>query len=564
MGLTRSKYATDYSIESWQPARKPGPSERAQRQQLTPKQVQNRSGAYVWEVNDMMKLQRFLFLGADNSFCYKAIDNEPKRENAQCIDRLIADGKGTDVVELIRDISLAGRAARQQPTMFALAICCRCNDPATKKKAYEALNEMCRIPTHLFMFVKYCEDVSSGTGWGRAQRHAIVNWYLNKCKNPVAVVRLLTKYKNREGWTHRDVLRLAHPKPTDDALKVVLKYIMKGFIEAKMLVDKEMGNDEKILKMLDFLEATEKAKRCTDEDEMVKMIREHGLEREHMPTQLLNSRKVWEALVMNLKMEAAIRNLGKISSMGLCGEGSFVEQAIASKLTDQQALKDARTHPFKVLLALTTYEKGRGEKGHLNWTPNKKVLDALDKAYYLSFAAVEPTGKRYLLAIDVSGSMNVPCVGSQTITCRHAAAAMMMVTARTEKNFDIVAFSHELMMMDIKKTDTLPQVLEKTEKLPFGGTDCALPMLWADEKKKKYDVFIVYTDSETWYGKVHPSRALQDYRVNMKIPDAKLIVVGMASNGFSIADPDDLGMLDIVGFDSAATQTIAKFSLGEV
>lgn len=477
---------------------------------------------------------------------------------------MIAEGKGKEVVELLREISLAGRAARQNPTIFALAVCARCNDIETKKKAYEALNEICRIPTHLFMFVRYCESVGSGTGWGRAHRNAIVGWYLNKCKNPKAIARLLTKYKNREGWTHRDVLRLAHPKPTDDAFKIILRFIMKGFIEAKNLADSEMGNDEEILKMIEFLEATEKAKRCTDEDDMVKMIREHGLEREHLPTQLLNSRKVWEALVMNLRMEAVIRNLGKISSMGLCEDGSFIEQAIVTKLTDEKNLKEARTHPFKVLLALTTYEKGRGEKGHLTWPVNKQVIGALDKAYYLSFAAVEPTKKRYLLAIDVSGSMNVPCVGSQTITCRHAAAAMMMVTARTEENYDIVAFSHQLMPMKINKNDTLPEVLEKTERLPFGGTDCALPMLWAEENKKKYDVFIVYTDSETWYGRVHPSRALQDYRVNMKIPDAKLIVAGMASNGFSIADPDDLGMLDIVGFDSAATQTIAKFSLGEV
>lgn len=563
MGLSNSKTKIDYGVESWIPERKYD-SEKAQLERLKPKQTRNRSGAYVWEVNDLMKLQRFLFLGADNSFCYKAVDNEPKRENAQCIDRLIADGKGQEVVELVRDISLAGRAARQNPTIFALAVCARCNDPETKKKAYEVLNEICRIPTHLFMFVKYSESVGSGSGWGRAHRHAIVNWYLNKCKNPLAVARLLTKYKNREGWTHRDVLRLAHPKPTDDTLSVILRFIMKGFIEAKTLAEDEMANDEKIQKMIKFLEATEKAKRCTDEEEMVKMITEHGLEREHLPTQLLNSKPVWEALVMNLKMEAVIRNLGKISHLGLCGDGSFVEQAIVSKLTDEKALKDARTHPFKVLLALTTYEKGRGDKGHLTWPVNKKVIEALDKAYYLSFAAVEPTGKRYLLAIDVSGSMSVPCVGSQTITCRHAAAAMMMVTARTEKNFDIVAFSHQLMPMKIGKTDTLPQVLEKTERLPFGGTDCALPMLWAEENKKEYDVFIVYTDSETWYGRVHPSRALQDYRVNMNIPDAKLIVVGMASNGFSIADPDDLGMLDIVGFDSAATQTIAKFSLGEM
>ena len=46
----------------------------------------------------------------------------------------------------------------------------------------------------------------------------------------------------------------------------------------------------------------------------------------------------------------------------------------------------------------------------------------------------------------------------------------------------------------------------------MGGTDCALPMIYAKQKKLKIDVFIVYTDSETWFGKIHPTEALKNYR----------------------------------------------------
>ncbi len=97
----------------------------------------------------------------------------------------------------------------------------------------------------------------------------------------------------------------------------------------------------------------------------------------------------------------------------------------------------------------------------------------------------------------------------------------------------------------------------------MGGTDCALPMMYAKQKKLEVDVFIVYTDSETWFGKIHPNQALQQYRLAMGI-DAKLIVCGMASNGFSIADPDDSGMLDMAGFDSAAPEIIRSFAMGEI
>jgi 60 kDa SS-A/Ro ribonucleoprotein len=45
----------------------------------------------------------------------------------------------------------------------------------------------------------------------------------------------------------------------------------------------------------------------------------------------------------------------------------------------------------------------------------------------------------------------------------------------------------------------------------------------------------------------------------MGIP-AKLIVVGMTVNNFSIADPSDAGMMDVVGFDTATPQLMADFA----
>ena len=101
--------------------------------------------------------------------------------------------------------------------------------------------------------------------------------------------------------------------------------------------------------------------------------------------------------------------------------------------------------------------------------------------------------------------------------------------------------------------------MKQISGLPFGGTDCALPMLWALKHRVPVDVFVVLTDSETWAGKIHPVQALRQYREQTGIP-AKLIVVGMVSNGFSIADPDDAGMLDVVGFDTAAPQVMSQFA----
>ena len=104
-------------------------------------------------------------------------------------------------------------------------------------------------------------------------------------------------------------------------------------------------------------------------------------------------------------------------------------------------------------------------------------------------------------------------------------------------------------------------VVRTVSNLPFGGTDCALPMLYALAYDREVDVFLTLTDSETWAGDIHPAQALAEYRRASGI-DARLVTVAMVSNGFSIADPNDPGQLDVVGFDTATPQLITDFARG--
>lgn len=70
-------------------------------------------------------------------------------------------------------------------------------------------------------------------------------------------------------------------------------------------------------------------------------------------------------------------------------------------------------HPFKILVGLVTYKHGKGDKGSLSWIPNTRIISALDTAFYQAFQHVEPTGKKFFLAVDVSGSMSQPAIGSR-------------------------------------------------------------------------------------------------------------------------------------------------------
>ncbi len=134
-----------------------------------------------------------------------------------------------------------------------------------------------------------------------------------------------------------------------------------------------------------------------------------------------------------------------------------------------------------------------------------------------------------------------------------------MITARMEPHHMITAFSHQIVPVTLSPRQRLDDIIRQISGIPMGDTDCALPMLYALQNRIEIDTFIVYTDNETWAGAIHPVQALEEYRRQMNIP-AKLVVVGMTATEFSIADPDDGGMLDVIGFDTAAPQVINDFA----
>jgi 60 kDa SS-A/Ro ribonucleoprotein len=227
-----------------------------------------------------------------------------------------------------------------------------------------------------------------------------------------------------------------------------------------------------------------------------------------------------------------------------------------------------------VLAALVTYQSGHGARGTAAWRPLGAIVNALDAAFYASFALVDPAAKRMLLALDVSGSMSCGAVGGiPGLTPRIASAAMSLITAATERDHAFVAFTANgsgyggqwsagdpgITTLSISPRQRLDDVVGHIAGLPMGGTDCALPMRWAQANRIDVDTFVVYTDNETWAGGVHPAQALREYRNARGIP-AKLVVVGMTSTGFSVADPDDAGMLDVVGFDTSTPPVIADFT----
>ena len=521
-------------------------------------QVPNSAGGFAWAVDGWTRLDRFLVLGSEGGTFYVG-ERELTLENAAAAAECLAED-GPRTVARVVEVSTSGRAPKNDPALFVLAMAAGRGDQATRRAALEALPQVARTGTHLFHWLRY---VRAFRGWGRWVRRAVGAWYTARPARELAYQ--LLKYPSRDGWSHRDALRLAHPRPATGEQALLFRRTVSrqtGEVPAEL----ETSETVRLLRAAEELHAGGVAPARAAE-----LVREHRLTREMLPTELLREAVVWEALLEGMPLTALIRNLGVMSGVGLLAPMSEAARTVAARLSDREALRRARVHPVAVLAALKTYAQGRGMRGKGSWTPVPQVVDALDAAFYLAFAAVEPSRKRTLLALDVSGSMDARILGMEYLTCREGAAAMALVTAAVEPEHRFVAFTSGsypsmhagygsgLTPLAVSPRQRLDDVVRSVSNLPFGGTDCALPMLEATKGRWKVDTFVVYTDSETWAGQVHPAQALREYRERTGIP-AKLVVVGMASNGFSIADPEDGGMLDVVGFDASAPRMIGDFA----
>jgi len=527
-------------------------------------QVQNNAGGYVFELSDWDRLQRFIILGSEGGTYYVGAD-KLTRDNAKCVERCIsADGEKT--VKTIVDISVSGRAPKNDYALFALAQCIAFGDKSTRGYALDKLPDVARIGTHLFQLMEYLKGMRSKQAegaakmrWNRSLRNGVADWYTQKDEQKLAYQ--MVKYQSRrvdgtQGWSHRDILRATHAgthATLSNGQKALFDWATKGLHGATDL-EKDLP---------ELIKQFEAMKNEKDPKVIISAIQKYNLTREMIPTEALNHVAVWEALLQKMPMNAMIRNLGKMSSIKLLAPLSEASKLVVTRLSDQEYLQRSRVHPLTVLNAMLTYQTGHGIRGSLTWTVVKPVLDAMDAAFYKTFKNAETTNLNYYIGLDCSGSMGWGnLVGCPNMSPIMGAVAMAMVIMHNEPWHHVASYNTKMIDVGLVKSMKLDAAISKALRTGWGGTDCSLPYKDAQEKKMPVDVFVNITDNETWAGPKHVFSALESYRQSSG-RNAHQIVIGMTATGFSIADPNDVRSLDVVGFDTNVPSLIAQFVSGK-
>src|SRR6478735_2671581 len=434
-------------------------------------EVLNAAGGYTFKVDDLDRAKRFLILGAETN--YYTPGAKLATENAATLVRLAETDEGSRaLVDLIVEYSLGGRAPKQDAGLFALAIASSHGSVEARQYALSKLSQVARTGTTLIQFVGFALKFR---GWGRALKRAVAEWYTNRDVDKTALQ--VVKYRQREGWTHRDLFRTSHPVKADGAFQALGSFVLKGEVSEVAPA---------IIKGFTLAQAPGA--------DLPALIREYGLSWEMLPTEALNDRKVWDALLdANLPLGALLRQLPKLTNLGFFEKmkaGSRLTEVVA-RLTDKAEVERARIHPITVLTALKTYAQGHSQKGSSSWTPSGDILDALDKTFHLAFKNVVPAGKDFLVALDVSGSMGYSYGSAEILTPREITAAIATVIKATEPSTHIIGFTSDspnmdrwgrrsgssyrsaVTVLDTKVTPSrrLDDITRAISGLPFGGTD---------------------------------------------------------------------------------------------
>lgn len=510
-----------------------------------------------FQINKWKKLDRVLILGGEKyspeeSFSVSSIIKKCGLENP------------SRTASAIKDISYNSRSFKEAPLLHFLAQLSSINEECAKE-VYRVLPDVLRTGSSVFTFMRAVAELR---GFGSGMRKALNKFVEQDIEKLTFQV---IKYQNREGWSWRDFLRIVRPVASTSSHGALFRQIISGEFGERVVKEYKNKSEKKyqaenpsLIPEIYF--ASKEALTSDNVEKVCELIEKYKLTHEMISNNLKKNTKIWDALLPHMPPRAVLWNLSRFTNLGILGKSSEAFKKVVKIFEDPELLKKSRLHPWQIYISMHVYNKGQGEGS--SWTPLSHVSKILETGFYNAFGTQKPTGKRRLICLDVSGSMTGATIidfwnsskkrleSKYNISCRDASVVMAMQAVKTD-DVNVMAFSDKFIPIKLSSSDNLTSARKKVSGLPFNSTDCSLPMKWAMDNKIEVDSFEMYTDNETNCGQP-PHKALKEYREKTGI-NASMIVCGMATTDFSVADPNDENSLDVVGMDSNVPNVIRTF-----
>lgn len=479
---------------------------------------------------------------------------------------LLQSNSSRSFIGSLKKISI--KCCKFYPVAYVLAKCARHSDREISQQAYRLLPEICKTPSHLFLFHFYCKQALHLNGWPRSHRKAIAAWYTENKQYREDVVHLarhITKYGRRHGISQKKMIKSSHPKPPNVKFDFVFRYVTRGLRSTNVKFSttdskKDMSDDcEGFIRDYNAIKSED-----VQEGFLIDIIKKWRLSWEHVPATFLRSVEVWRAILLNTQMPvtAMIRNLVRMTILGLLQPGSYEENVFCTRLENSSILEQANIHPFHVLTALSAYRKGsqKSREGEdIQWDVNERVVQALLEAI-LKIHPVPHSNKRLLVAIDTTSEM-AKNIGSSWVTIKMAAATLAFQIHCSSPRSKVVTFSTTTQdlcfqvngsVLDIE--NALEEINQSTEN---NDVIFSVPFAHARQNQDLYDGIILLTSEIDTDNAATIRESFLEYR-QQRNTQAKCVVITYRQSKH-VGLEEDLNILDIEGADACAAKEIIEF-----
>ncbi|CAG9823714.1 unnamed protein product [Phaedon cochleariae] len=441
-----------------------------------------------------------------------------------------------------------------------------------------ALN-ICKSDKEFFDFIKYATSFNRSK-ISKTVRKTVQNFYKNK-----TAFELAQSYANSRsfhGWSHKDLIKLAHIKAENPVKNMVINYILFQKLNEK-------SNDEETA-IIDVMQKAETLRKTRDHKVAVPIIKELKATIEHVEPSLRKSAEVWNSVLPNMSLSEILQVLPKLYKLGFLKKDAPTQTIVNESLTNVAKVKDSGIHPIEVFIHMKNFEKGGkplDPKLLQHLTVEKKltddelqkvktrneakcpiVLNNLQKCMNISCSNVQGIGKRYFVTIDTTDKMDTPCLSNKNITGVEAAAAFAWYLLKVEKDVTVAVFKEkEISVVQLDKKGHLYEHVQKLRENKNKYLLLSAPIEWATSHKKHVDIFMNFVHHKEYYTTIpkdvrekmtKPADALQKYKKKVNLQNTRLINFCLSSPHIEAAD-GSANILDIAGLDCAVPRVVESF-----
>lgn len=360
----------------------------------------------------------------------------------------------------------------------------------------------------------------------------------------------------------RDVLRLARPKPKDNTQRAFFGWLTdKETTKWAPATEADLPEQVKLLQQF---------RRAETEDQQVELLDKLKVRFDQL-ADTAKGPKVWTAIARTMGPQALRMNLNTLHRHGVLADDAMVRY-IADRLADPEEIRSSKQFPYQYFAA------------YLNASDEMPAVikKALHRAAEIACGNVPELPAPVIIGLDVSGSMSSPVTGSRgggtsKMRCIDVAALFAAALLRRNPDSIVIPFDTSAYQVKIESGDLILSLAERLAKYGGGGTDCAQPLILANQihQQRKLAGVILVSDNESWvyagnaFGTGHrgatgvTSEWNKFAETHRQLPgnaktDPKLICIDLQPNQTTQAK-DRRDTLNIGGFSDAVFDVITSF-----